>query len=167
MICVSISAQRRNLTLHNRAILHTVPWYISTSRLLRHIATKCLLQWPLCFDAAQCHSHREARSMELMHGPRTWTSRASRGLKVQSHFWKYGQRQAAGKESCSTGTCSTTHHLVGVTCRSCSSEDRICNWRPFRAHQLEGSIWHYIRPIHTTQSAVSECIHQGALWSKS
>ena len=58
-----------------------------------------------------------------------------------------GRRQAAGEsENCSsTCTCSAIHHPAGD--RGCSGEDRICNWRPFRAHQKAayGVIAHCIR----------------------
>ena len=44
---------------------------------------------------------------------------------------------------CKRCTCSAIHHPVGDG--GCSGEDRIYNWRPFRAHQKQR---YYIRRQH-------------------
>ena len=61
----------------------------------------------------------------------------------------------------STCTCSAIHHPAGD--RGYSGEDRICNWRPIRAHQKAayGSIVHPIRVNlgrkYNTISTVCKC----------
>ena len=107
-------------TLHSCRI----PWYTWIS------ATHSLLQRV----AARCRMASFARSMEVTHGRRTSTE-ANRGWAGRHRrILETGQRQAAGEWLRCSSTCQYMQcNPAGDS--GCNSEDRISNWKPFRAHQ--------------------------------
>jgi len=122
----NISAKVRNLALHYPTT-HNYPGMHSCND----------------FDAAWRHSHGESQqevlSMEVTHGRRTsWieVSRANTGRcrhTFKSIEWTEAGHRRVWELYSSTCTCSAIHHPAGD--RGYSGEDRVCNWRPFRAHQ--------------------------------